>query len=202
MKNGSILLALIFTGSAAFATNYKYNELAIKNYDEMNSEVQKRTKKARDVGATPDEENGDNRAAIEELRDALKLVLSRPNSDNMVAKLTLDIRRDLTASNAYADTISSIVSEAVDQIKNDKAGVNQRATALFIVENALSEIRPEVKDAELRSIVQRVKDAKIKVAKDVIKDLKMGSMYTTPDPSKQAAEILKAADKKASGDKK
>lgn len=197
MNKCIVLLALIVSCAGASAANYKYNELAIKDYDEMNKMVQDRVKKAREVGNLEEDDSAGDAAAIEQLRDALKLLLSRPNTDNMIAKLNLDVRRELTTYNAYDDTMSSLVAEAIDQIKNEKAATSQRATALYIIENALSEIRPEAKNsATLRGVIERVRDAKIKVSKDVLKELRMKSMVSPHDPSKQAKEILKAIDAK------
>lgn len=134
----------------------------------------------------------DDRQAIELLRDAMKLVLSRPNTDNMVAKLNPEIRRELSGYSSYEDTLSSIVSEAIDNLKNAKGSTNTRSTALFILENGLSEIRPEMlSNEDLRRIVERVRDAKLEVPKEVVKELKLGGMFSSQNPSKQAAEILK-----------
>jgi hypothetical protein len=201
MKKCTMLLALVLSSAGAFAANYKYNELAIKDYDEMNKMVQERVKKARAVGVSEDDDTGNDAPAIEFLRDALKLILSRPNTDNMIAKLNLEIRRELTAYSAYEDTMSSIMAEASDQLKNDKAATSQRATALYIIENALSETRPEAAKSEIfKSAITRIRDAKIKVPKDVIKELRLGSMVSPHDPSKRAGEILKSLE--SSGAKK
>lgn len=161
----------------------------------MNALVQERVKKAREIGNTEDEESVDDRQAIEYLRDAMKVILSRPNSDNMVAKLNPEIRRELSGYSSYEDTLSSIVSEAVDMLKNKKAVTTYRSTALFILENALSEIQPELsRNEDLRRIVERVRDAKLEVPKDVVNQLKLGGMFSSQNPSKQAAEILKKAE--------
>lgn len=184
--------ALILTSFSAQAANYKYSELGIKDYDEMNQMVQERVKKARELGNADDEESVDDRQAIEILRDAMKLVLSRPNNDNMVAKLLPEIRRDLSGYSSYEDTLSSVVSEAIDTLKSTRASTSQRATSLFILENGLSEVRPEMlNNADLRRIVERVRDAKIEVPKEVVKELKLGGMWEAHNPSKQASEIIK-----------
>src|SRR5476649_1745640 len=90
MKTWIMLFTVVFSAGAS-AHNYKYSDLVIRDYDEMNSQVQLRIKKARQL-TKPGEESADDHDAIEELRDAMKLVFSRPNSDNMVAKLMPDLR--------------------------------------------------------------------------------------------------------------
>jgi hypothetical protein len=201
MKIFLSLLTLILTGHGAHAHNYKYNDLMIRDYDEMNKQVQARIKKATQI--TNKEEGGEaDREAIEELRDALKLIFSRPNSDNMVAKLIPEVRRELANMSAYEDSIAAVATEALTAAKNQDATLSHRATSLFILANILSEIRPESEiNADFRRIVQRVADAKIKIADDVAKDLKIRSMYKLQNPSDLAAEILKSLPKETKKNK-
>jgi hypothetical protein len=186
-----ISLLIVTSATAAQAATYKYNDLIIKDYDEMNAQVQSRIKKAR-AASQHDGDEANDHEAIEILRDALKLIFSRPNSDNMVSKLTPEVRRELTGFSAYEDSISSLVAEELAVVKNDGNTVSQRSTALFVLENILSEIRPEAaNNPDVKRIIQRIADGKIKVAEDVAMDRKMRSMYKTQNPSDEAKEILK-----------
>lgn len=170
---------------------FKYNELMIKDYDEMLQMVQTLVKQSRQVGSQYSD-TADDAEAIAKLREAMKLILSRPNSDNMIAKLTPEVRRDLTGYGAYEDTMSILSVEGLDYIRNDKASVNSRATAVFLLENILSEVKPEAADnPEMRRIVQRIADAHISIPNDVRNDMKLGGMYNTQNPSDIAAGILK-----------
>lgn len=191
----SVLLTLFCLETSA--AMFKYNELMIKDYDEMYKMVQAQVKKARAVGSNSSDENVNDAEAIEHLREALKLIYSRPNSDNMIAKLMPDVRRELQGYSAYEDSISGLTAEALEVIKNPKAATSQQATALFVLENIMSEVRPEAgSNDDLRRVVERVKDAKIKVSNDVMKDLKLRGMYKTRNPSDMATDILKKLPKK------
>ncbi|HMN68830.1 MAG TPA: hypothetical protein PKC28_09865 [Bdellovibrionales bacterium] len=186
-------LALFVFALPAQAAQFKYNELMIKDYDEMTAMVQGLVKKARalnsDDGAVDSE-------AIEHLREALKLIFSRPNSDNMIVKLMPEVRRELTGLSAYEDSLSSLASEALSVVKKDNAAVSHQATSLFILENLLGEIRPEAPGNEdLRRIVERVSEAKIKISDEVRKDMKLRGMFKTRNPSELADEILKGLPK-------
>lgn len=184
------IAALTSTASAA-NHNYKYSDLVIRDYDEMSKEVQIRIRNAHKANKNGEDSSGD-RAAIEELRDALKLIFSRPNSDNMVSKLTPDVRRELSGFSAYEDTISSLTAEALGVAGDKNATESARSTALFQLDNILSEIRPEIgTNEDLRRIVQRIKDADVRIADDVIRARKMRSMFSTKNPSEYAEEILK-----------
>lgn len=179
------------------AAMFKYNELMIKDYDEMYKMVQTKLKASRAVGSNSADENVNDAEAIEHLREAMKLIYSRPNSDNMIAKLMPEVRKELTGYSAYEDSISGLTAEALEVIKNEKAATSQQATALFVLENIMSEVRPEAeRNDDLRRVVERVAGAKIKVTNDVMKDLKLRGMYKTRNPSDMAKDILKKLPKK------
>ncbi len=188
-----ITLCIAFSAvTAKAATSYKYTDLIIKDYDEMNNMVQTRIKKSKAVGTKDRDGEGNDGEAIELLRDALKLTFSRPNSDNMIAKLTPEIRRELLGYNAFEDTISSLAAEAISISKDKNATVSQQSTALFVLENLLGEIRPEAQsNTDLRRVVERISDANLKISDEVMKDRKIRSMFKTDNPSHIAADILK-----------
>lgn len=193
-----IFSILVFLSSMAFAAQYKYNELVIKDYDEMSKVVNSRVTTARKLSRTSEEGDDDERTAVEHLREALKLIFSRPNSDNMVAKLTPEVRRELIGFSAFEDTIASLAKEGIDALDNKHLSKNSRATYLFLLENLMSEIRPEVEsngNDALRKAVEKIRDAKIKVSKDVQVERSMGSMFQPFDPSGEAKKILETADK-------
>ena len=190
------LLILTLLGAAASAHNYNYSDLVIRDYDEMNKQVQIRIRNAHKANKDGEDSEGDGKA-IEELRDALKLVFSRPNSDNMVAKLTPEVRRELNGFSSYEDTLSSLAAEALGTVSDKNNTVMQRSTALFLLENLLSEVRPEAGNNEdLLRIVKRISEAKIKIPTDVKQDRKLRSMFKTQNPSETADDILKSLPKK------
>jgi hypothetical protein len=179
------------------AANYKYNELMIKDYDEMNSMVESFIQKSRDL-AGDDEGHGNDAAAVEQLREAMKLIYSRPDSDNMVAKLTSEVRRELLSYSAFEDTVASVANEAINNAKNTNNSPSVQSTSLFILENVLSQIRPEIANNNnqvLKHVMEKIRDAHIKVSEDVFKDRKLRGMFKTNNPSDLAAEMLKKMSK-------
>ncbi len=189
-----LLLSLMCAQAADH--HYKYSDLIIKDYDEMNQQVQARIKKAREL-TKADAAEGEDQEAIAELADALRLIFSRPNSDNMVAKLTPDVRRDLSNLSAFEETMSTIARECLVEAQEKGGTVARRSTSLFMLENILSEIRPEVQGNEsLRKIVQAIADAKLRIADDVIAERRVRSMFKTTNPSDMAKDILKANERK------
>ena len=191
----TFLLALISFSIPAFAANYKYNELMIKDYDEMLEMVQSFVKKAKD--AAGEDGTANDGEAIEQLREALKLIFSRPDSDNMVAKLVPEVRRMMIGFNAYEPAVHDIAKQAIDAVKSKNAAPSIQSTSLFILENILAEIRPEVpNNNQLRAVAEMIRDAKLSVSKDVLKERKIRGMFQTKNPSDIAAEVLKGLDPK------
>jgi hypothetical protein len=188
MKNAVIAL-LSFLTILTHAATFKYGELMLKDYDEMQKMVQDFIKKSQKLQNPNSEETTD---ATAPLRDALKLIFSRPDSDNMVAKLVPDVRRELSNLNAFEATIESVAQESLEIIKNKKAAVSAQSTSLFVLENILGEIHPELDgNPGLVKIVQDVAGAKIKISKEIANDRKLKGMFTTKNPSDMAKDMLK-----------
>jgi len=181
-------------GARGSTAQFRYNELMIKDYDEMSHMVNAKLKKARSVGSNSSDENVDDQEALENLREAVKLILSRPDSDNMVAKLMPEVRKELLGYNAFEDTLSGLAAEAVAVAKDDNVANSAQATALVVLENLLAQIRPEVgSNTDLRRIAEKIKNARISISTGVRKDLKLRGMFVPKNPSELAKDILKAA---------
>lgn len=190
----SILVGLALS-LPSWSEYFKYNELQIKDYDEMLSMVRERIKKSNKIlkGSNPDAEVTPDQESVESLRQGLLLVLSRPNQDNMLAKLMPEIRKELNGLNAFEDSIDSLAQEALDGLNNTKLPVVVRSTYWFVLENILSEFKPEIRDKEdLKKTFVKIRDAKIEIPKDVKKDLKLRSMFKVESPSDRAKRILEA----------
>ncbi len=161
----------------------------------MLSMVRERIKKSNKIlkGSNPDAEVTPDQESVESLRQGLLLVLSRPNQDNMLAKLMPEIRKELNGLNAFEDSIDSLAQEALDGLNNTKLPVVVRSTYWFVLENILSEFKPEIRDKEdLKKTFVKIRDAKIEIPKDVKKDLKLRSMFKVESPSDRAKRILEA----------
>lgn len=196
------LLILIWTFSADAADRFKYSELQIKDYDEIQAMVRDRLKKAQKILRANDKDSDDevddaaspDQEAVEQLRSALHLILSRPNQDNMLAKIMPDVRKELMSVNAFEDSLSSLTTEAIDGVNNDKLPIVFRSTYLIVLENILSEFKPRLRDEEeIRKVFEKIRDAKVKLPKEVAQDLKLRSMVKTESPSDRAKRFLDGA---------
>lgn len=188
-----VAIALILS-SPAFAKFYKYSELQIKDHDEMLKMIQTRvkaSKKAAIERQKEDDDEGGDKEAVEELREAARLALSRPNKDNLLNDLIPPIRHELTQYNAYDDVLVALADEATGGLGNQKLPTAFRCTYLFMLENLMSEMKPELATkAEFRRSLEKIRDAKIKIEADMSKELRMTSMFVMTSPSETAKKIL------------
>lgn len=176
-------------------TGVSYRDLELKDYDEMRALVREHTNKARKILSAADSNPDAERDARLELIKAERLIMSRPNPDNMVTKLIPDVRREMAEIGAYDDLLEAVTREGIQAFNGDlHLPVTVQTTFLFVLENLLSEMRPEVgTDPRQRGLVEQIRDAKIKVPDDVAAERKLKSMYLTESPSDQAKQILEAA---------
>lgn len=196
-----ILLALAFKSPSASGESFNYSELQIKDLEEMTNSINIRVQKAKfaymKMQAEEKEEEGD-RQAVEILREATYLILSRPNDDNMLSKLMPLVRSELSSYNAFEDTLTSITQESIRAVANEKLSAVNRGTHLFVLENILSEFRPEiVNNEDLRKIFEIIRDANIKLPSSVKNERILRSMYKSKSPSTLAATILKEENSEA-----
>lgn len=168
------------------SAEYIYSHLQMKSYDEMLAEVKKRVISAERSSAEDLDE------AKSKLKDALQLIFSRPNPDNMVSQLVPTVRVPLRNIEAYESVIEEIAVKAINTTKNKKGSTAQQATGLIILENIMSELKPDVKsNKNVHSIFAQIRDAKIEVSDKIKKELRMRAMMKAPpSPSALAKQII------------
>lgn len=168
-----------------------YRELLVKDYDEMSAMVRKHTQSAHKTIRNSDNEPEWQTIARQELLRAERVILSRPNSDNMVTKLTPDVRREITLFASYDDILEAMTEEAILAFdKKMNLSTEMMTTYMFVLENLMSELKPEVQNERPRAMLARIRDAKIKIPIDVIAERKLQGMFLTESPSDYAARIL------------
>jgi len=187
----TILAAVFMWSCITQATEYIYSDLQMKSYDEMSDQVKKLVLKAQAVA------DDDADQAKAKLKEALQLIFSRPNpgSDNMVSKLLPTPRTPLKNLEAYEPTLLEIVSESLNKAKDKKIKVSERATHFIILENVMSELKPDAKTSpKMTEIFVKIRDAKLEVPDDVKNELRMRAMIKAPaSPSDLAKKIIGSA---------
>lgn len=193
MKLILTLIIAALTVLSANANNLSYKKLGLKDYDEIQKILTPHYEVVRTIKNSNDESLDSK--AVEHLRQALLVILTRPNSDNMVSKLYPKAEKELRSLNAYHDTIASITSEAINTLQSKDIRTDSRTSALFILNNLLSEMKPRAKDSEdVIKVLYKIKDSKIEASKDIKRALRKRMMSTPLKPWKIAEKILKSVE--------
>jgi len=206
MKNLTIAFAaltlLILTGCSntrpeapAQGRGLTYRDLILKDYDEMFALVKKHVNEAHKIVLGSDNNPDWRPQAMAELTKAERTILSRPNSDNMVAKLTLEVRREMTDVGNYDDILESMTHEGIQAFDpNMNLPTIMKTTYTFLLENLMSELKPEIRDDERqRAMLEQIRDADLQIPYDVMRERKLQGMFLTESPSEEAKQILEDA---------
>lgn len=169
-----------------------YRDLLLKDYEEMLAMVKGYVNKAHKIVGDSDTNTEWEHDAKLEMIKAERLILSRPNSDNMVSKLVVEVKREMGEIGSYDDVLEAITHEGVQAFNGDlNLPVPMQTTFLFVLENLMSELKPEItEDPRQQALMEQIRDAKIKVPYDVMAERKLQAMFLTENPSEEAAKIL------------
>jgi hypothetical protein len=190
------------TASAAERVEYDSNQLMIKTADEISEIVRKKIKKAQEIQAQQeDHDEGPfvaEPAAVNQLKDALRIVLARPDQDGTRSNAVGRLRRELQDLNAVDKVYEELTKEAISSLKNSSTPPRRINTYVVLLENLMAEIKPEIKGNEAyKKLIERIRDADIHFSEETRQKVFMRSMTKPTSPSETAGKILpKPADSK------
>jgi hypothetical protein len=182
----SIFAAALIWSCHTLAGDSLYTDLQMKNFDEMEGQVKALVLSAQKVA------DDDVDSAKAKLKDALQLIFSRPNTDNMVSQLLPIPRTPLKNLEAYESTLRSIVKNCVEKMKDTSVKVSLRSTCYIVLDNVMGELKPDAKNnSQIRDLMIEIRDAKLKLHDDVKSNLRMHAMIkASVSPSETAKKII------------
>ena len=179
-------------------TNVEYDSASLQmtNAEQMNAMVMKKIKRAQAIQAK--QEVDDDRGlvaepeAIDQLRDATRLVFARPDQDGSREHTFARLRRELGDMNALDEVLKDLSKEGIDALKSDsRHSPREQATYMVVLDNLMAEIKPEVgTNAGFRKIIENIRDAGITVSDRVRNQQLLRSMSRPISPSETAAKIV------------
>ena len=182
------LVSLVFL-CPLFCAGYTAKTLKLKDYEEMRAIVTKYIKLSREKA--PQELAGDGlEEAISELKKGLKVLLMRPDTDNMNSSLILMIQNEIVNHRAFMPVFKEVVESSVREFKSGKGSVDYQAGLLYLIENAISYLQ-SINTAESTGILTNIKKANLKISKKLanylILEMDRGK---TANPSYLARRVL------------
>lgn len=181
-----ITLSLLFLSHISFASNYDYNKLRFMDYNELRQIKNGAINASRKFQYPRQAEQ-----TIKPLKETLTMLLSRPNSDNMVSPLLTDLESELETLNVYEKTLQEIIEERLAVIEDKKLSPAIRTTAALSINNLLLEIKPQsLKNPEIAKVICKMADRNIKLPKDIQESSMFRSLYIEKSPSSVAQKIM------------
>jgi hypothetical protein len=179
-------------------THVQYDsvQLQMKNAEQMNAIVLSKIKKAEEIQKA--QEVDDDRGivaepeAIEQLKDATRIVFARPDQDGSREHTFARLRRELTDLNSLNQVLQDLTNEGVGALR--RGSVNsprEQGTYIVLLNNLIAEIRPEAQsNPAFRHIIEQIRDANIEVPEKVSTQQMLRSMAAPVSPSDVAAKIF------------
>lgn len=181
-----ILFIIIFSGHSLLASNYDYNKLRFMEYNELRQIKNSAVNTSRKFQYPHQAEE-----TVKPLKEALTMLLSRPNSDNLVSPLITDLESELETLGIYEQTLNEIIDDRVAVINNKKLKPEIRITAALCINNLLLEVKPQaIKNTEIAKVICKVADRNIKIPKDIQESSLFKSLYIEKSPSSVAQKIM------------
>jgi len=185
IQSSVIFVSLLYT-SQTLAVNYNYTTLIFKDYPDLKPLVKNAVRESRRFKYPRDGEK-----AITPLKISLKMVLSRPDDDNLVSKLNTELISDLENMGVFENVVEDLIKEGRQEINNKALNPKVRATSLIMMNNLLLMVRPlTLENAELARSVCKLADQKIKIPKEVLKNTELTTMLKEPSPTNLAKKIM------------
>lgn len=175
---------------------YDSASLLMKNAEQMNAIVIKKIKKAEAI--QKQQEVDDDRGivaepeAIEQLKDATRIVFARPDQDGSRENTFARLRRELTDLSSLDQVLQDLTNEGIAALRPDANNSSrEQGTYIVLLNNLMAEIKPEAQsNPNFRRIIEQIRDANIEVPERVRSQQLMRSMVAPVSPSDVAAKIF------------
>lgn len=175
-------LAILFVQPTEAGLLHTYNELTLKNLEQMTRLVRGKiaeAKKSKSGQTVP-------------LKEGLQAVFSRPNEDGMIEKVMPALKSELDHLKAYEKTVESLVQEALDALNNPMNFKAQaQVTYLLLLENTIAQLRPGLQEGSFeKRIIEKISQAEVVLSKEARSERKLRLMREARSPSEIAKEVL------------
>ncbi len=181
-----LIISILTFGQVSLASNYDYNKLRFMEYNEFRQIKNTAVNTSRKFQYPRQAEK-----TLTPLKETLKMLLSRPNDDNLVTSLMTDIESELETLNSYEKIIQVIIDESIASINNKKLNPEYRTTAALCINNLLLEIKPKsINNPQLARVICKLADQRLKIPSDIQKSSMFKSLYLEKSPSDVAQKIM------------
>lgn len=162
---------------------YTYSKLQLLDLDQMNEVIQ---------GKLENYKSTDN---AEFLLDAIKICFSRPDGDSLVEKLIDKIRFSTDSGENWEKAVETLTLRAIDELKIQTAAPVDQVTYLILLDNLISEFKPEFIRQYQRPgfetrLIEKIAAAKIEVSPLAVSEIRLNLMTSVSSPSHLAQFLI------------
>ncbi len=181
----TLIISCATAGPSAGAgdTKMSYSRLKLMDLDQMTDLLQKKNREYKRT---------DN---PEPLQQGLEICLSRPDEDGSVEKTIAIVRSPLEDADLWEESLENLVDKSIATLKNKDAHSTDQVTAGVVLENILSELKPnfttQYQSPGFESrIVEKIALADIEMTNSAISERKLNLMRGSASPSAIAQKFL------------
>ena len=184
----ALFVTIILALNSQAGLLYTYNQLTLKDLDQMSALVKNKLKESKSADA----------GKVVPIKEGLQAVFSRPNADDMIEKISPPLRTALEQEDATEKVFTDLVTEAINALTNTRNFKKEvQVTYAIFLENVISEFKPNLKKESFEyKIVKRIADSSIELTKDAQKDRKLRLMQESASPSMIAKKVLEDFEEK------
>lgn len=180
-----IVVSILYT-SSTLAVSYSYTTLIFMDYPDLKPLVGNALRESRRFKYPQDGER-----PVAPLKKSLKMILSRPDSDNLISKLSPDLISDLESMGVFKNVVQDLITEGKEEVFNKALNPKIRTTSLIMLNNILLLIRPlTLDDIELARTVCKLADEDLKIPKEILQNTELTTMLKEPSPTNLAKKIM------------
>ena len=158
-----LLVLLFFVFPLLGFSSYTAKTLKLKDYEEMRILITKYIKRSREKA--PQELDGEGLdEAILELQKGLKVLLMRPDTDNINASLILMLQNEIANHRSFMPVFKEVVEDSTKEFKSQKGSIAYQAGLLYLIENAISYLQ-SINNKDSTEVLMNIKTANLKISK-------------------------------------
>ena len=141
------------------------------------------------------------------LKEGVLIAFSRPNEDVILDKVLSIVKNPLDDLVEWQDTLFQITQQSIETIQQDSETASVQVTAAVVLENILSELKPDfMKQYETggfeTDIITKIANANLKLGQNLLKEKKLNLMRTNASPSALAQKLIENKNKQLKAEKK
>ena len=181
----AIFVSLLYTFQT-FGVTYNYTTLIFLDYETLKPIVTNSLEESRQH-KYPDD--GDK--AVSPLSKTFKMLLSRPDNDGLLRKLSPNLVSEMNTLGVFETVVGDLLQQGQDEVADETLDPKVRTTALIMLNNLLLTVRPLTLDnTDIAKEVCQFADKNLKIPKAVQRNAKLTTMFNSTKPTDLAKKIM------------